>query len=368
MLNRFKHCLFKPHKALLMLYVLYTLVGLSCGKRMPPLPPIERVPQKAQIQGVQRGSNVLLEWQMPSRNAADGSLLNIDRVDVYRYAEPSSVTLSLTEADFEARSTLISALKLSSDDFGPGKKKTFADKLAFAGQPVRLIYAIRFVNSSGQKAAFSNFLLVEPTSKVANIAENLSAANTEPAIYLKWSPPSANIDGSTPANIVGYNIYRRNSKSENFVQINSRPVSATEFGDEKFDYGETYEYFLRVVSLGVDGENVESSDSNAVSITPKDIFPPSPPESITIAASPTGLSIFFATNPEKDIAGYKIYRSTDKDQDLKNWALQTVEMLKTNTFHDKRVESGKTYYYYLVAIDKFGNVSKNSEIVSETLP
>ena len=39
-----------------------------------------------------------------------------------------------------------------------------------------------------------------------------------------------------------------------------------------------------------------------------------------------------------------------------------------NTFQDTRVESGKTYYYYLTAVDKAGNVSGTSEVVSETVP
>jgi len=38
------------------------------------------------------------------------------------------------------------------------------------------------------------------------------------------------------------------------------------------------------------------------------------------------------------------------------------------TFTDENVESGKTYYYYLEAVDTSGNVSPKSEIVSETVP
>jgi len=53
---------------------------------------------------------------------------------------------------------------------------------------------------------------------------------------------------------------------------------------------------------------------------------------------------------------------------LTEWTLLTPDLLKTNTFQDTRVESGKVYYYYLTATDKFGNVSKPSEIVSETVP
>jgi fibronectin type 3 domain-containing protein len=365
MLNRFKHRRPYALKAVTVLIALYMLICLSCGKRMPPLPPVERVPQKVQIEGVQRGNTVLLNWMMPARNASDGSVLNIDRVDVYRYAEPSSTKLSLTEQEFESQSTLISSIKFSKDDFGL-KKQTYSDKLEFAGQPIRLIYAVRFVNSSGQKAAFSNFLLVESTSKVANSPSDLTAESTEAAVVVRWIAPIKNVDDSEPVNIVGYNVYRRIGETDLFKILNPSPISGTMFSDDTFEFGKKYEYFVRTVSLGVDGETVESIDSNVVKTNPVDVFPPSPPSAITIASAPNNLSIFFATNPEKDIVGYRLYRSTDPKLPYPNWTLLTAEILKANTYQDKKVEAGKTYYYYLTATDSAGNVSERSEIVSET--
>ena len=44
-----------------------------------------------------------------------------------------------------------------------------------------------------------------------------------------------------------------------------------------------------------------------------------------------------------------------------------IKIETQNTFQDTDVESGKTYYYYLTATDKFNNVSDPSEIVSETI-
>ncbi len=367
MLKALKHKSFYTPKALILLMVLYMLMALSCGKRMPPLPPVERVPQKVEILGEQRGNVVMLSWTMPARNASDGSILNIDRIDVYRYAEPSNLTLSLTEEEFSSRSTLISSIKFSNSDFGL-KKQTFSDRLEFAGQPIRLIYAVRFVNSLGQKAAFSNFLLIEPTAKVAGNPDNLRAETTEPAVILRWTAPQVNVDGSTPVNILGYNIYRKVKDAETFILINSSPVSAETFADELFEFGKNYQYFIRTVSLAVDGEPVESLDSNIAEISPVDTFAPSAPSAITIAAAPNNLSIFFATNPEKDIAGYRIYRSTDQKLPLSDWSLLTPEILTTNTFQDRQVLSGTTYFYYLKAIDTAGNISEPSEIVSETAP
>lgn len=288
-------------------------------------------------------------------------------MDIYRLAEPLGSSFSLTEDEFSSRSTLISSKKIDEQDFQL-KKLTFSDQLEFAGQPVRLIYAIRFVNSSGQKAAYSNFLLVEPTARIARTPADIKAQIVEQSVNIIWTAPQSNVDGTTPVNILGYNIYRIINDSDSSKLLNPKPITEHIFADKTFEFGQKYRYFVRTVSLGADGETVESLDSSEITVLPLDIFPPAPPSAITIAAAPNNLSIFFATNTEKDIAGYRVYRSKDKNIPVNEWENLTPDLLTTNTFQDKRVESGQLYYYYLKAFDKTGNVSEPSEIVSETAP
>ena len=145
-------------------------------------------------------------------------------------------------------------------------------------------------------------------------------------------------------------------------------MSDRTFEDEFFEFDKPQFYFVRAVSVGTGGEPIESRESNIVQLLPKDTFAPSAPSAITLAASPTTISIFFVTNPEKDVAGYQIYRSEDQNLDKAKWQLLTPNLLTTNTFQDSKVESGKTYYYYLTATDRAGNVSTASDVVSETVP
>ncbi|MFV0389881.1 MAG: fibronectin type III domain-containing protein [Pyrinomonadaceae bacterium] len=337
----------------------------ACGKRMPPLPPVEQVPQRVDIFGEQIGTQVVLNWRMPSRNAPDGSVLNIARVDVYRLAEPLSSPLTLTEEEFDTQSTLISTIPVSVKDFAL-KEMTFTDTLKFAGQAARLRYAVRFVNSSGQKAAYSNFYLIEPISAVAKRPNNLTAKLSQAEIRLAWNAPEENEDGTKPPNVLGYNVYRSSTGGENAMKLNAAPVTDTHFSDTLFEFEKSYEYFVRTVSLGNEAIPVVSLESNVLLIEPKDTFAPSPPNSITIAAAPNSISIFFASNIESDINNYKIYRSTERDSPVENWQLLTPNGIETTTYQDKKIEPGKTYYYYITATDKDGNVSMPSEVVSET--
>lgn len=354
-------------KAPLALIAVVLLTGLSCGKRKPPLPPRERVEQRVELSGFQRGNQIILAWKMPARNAGTGSVLNIDRADIYRLAEPLSAPQALSEEEFASRSTLIASLKIGDADFGL-KTLNFTDTLQFAGQAARLRYGIRFVNAAGQKAAFSNFFLFEPTARIAGAPTSLSGVVSQDAIKLDWEAPLTNVDGSTPVSLLGYNVYRSASDKVAGKLLNQTPINDTDFDDPFFEFDKALFYFVRAVSVGTGGEPVEGSESNILQLSPKDTFPPSAPSAITLAATPTTISIFFATNPEKDVAGYRIYRSENSDVDKKQWQLLTADLLATNTFQDTRVASGKTYFYYLTTTDKAGNVSGPSETVSETVP
>lgn len=346
--------------------MLAVLLVPACGKRKPPVPPKERVAQRVEISGFQRGNRVLLSWKMPARNAAKTSVLNIDRADIYRLAEPVDSPLTLSEEEFANRSTLIAALKITDDDFSL-KTLQYSDELQFAGQSARLRYAVRLVNSSGQKAPFSNFLLIEPTVRISQPPIDLVASTTQDSITLNWKAAEKYIDGTPLGPILGYNIYRSPSEKEPARLLNKTPITETSFEDELFEFGKDYFYFVRAVSAGVEAQPVESAESNILKIRPTDTFAPTPPTAITLAVGTNVISIFFAANPERDIAGYRLYRSTDKALEMSKWELLTTELLVRNTYQDTRVESGKEYSYYLTAVDTAGNVSEPSEIVSETL-
>src|SRR5437868_7885844 len=102
-------------KILLVLAASVLLIG--CGKRGLPVPPKERVLQRVEISGYQRGNQVILSWKMPARNASPGSVLNISRADVYRLAEPVTAPQQISEEEFANRSTLIAAMPITNADF-----------------------------------------------------------------------------------------------------------------------------------------------------------------------------------------------------------------------------------------------------------
>lgn len=354
---------------------LLAVVGLAvtgCGKRRPPLPPIESVQQRTELlSGAQRGNQVILSWPAPRRNAPDSSVQSIRRIDVYRLAEKPNAPLPLTEDEFSAKSTLIGSVTYEQIQ-NAGETLTYIDRLELAGQPTRLRYAINYVNAAGQRAAFSNFLLIEPAARIAQPPSIIATGkeNTEEGVVIRWQPPAANIDGSTPLNLLGYNIYRIDESQTDSGQtpINNALLTATEYVDKSARFGETYRYVVRSVSLGTEGAQVESLNSNILAVPRPDTFAPSAPSALSIVAAPGRISIFFAANPEPDVAGYNIYRSIDENLAKERWTKLNNTLLTRTTFQDERVEPGKRYYYYLIAVDQAGNISTASEVVSEVVP
>jgi fibronectin type 3 domain-containing protein len=193
---------------------------------------------------------------------------------------------------------------------------------------------------------------------------------SEDAIRVAWQPPTANIDGSTPVNLLGYNVYRldESQNETNQTPLNSAPISGTEYADKNFKFGNNYRYIVRSVSLGTEGAQVESLNSNSLPVSPRDTFAPSAPGPVRVGPSLGRLSLFLTANPEPDIAGYNIYRTTDPNIPKENWTKLNQALLTRTTFQDEKVESGKTYYYYVTAVDQAGNVSPPSDVVSETVP
>src|SRR5712691_10697032 len=108
------HALPVTRQLLILFAVLVLCLAPTCGKRKPPLSPIERIPQRTEsLSGAQRGNQVILSWLAPRRNAGEGSVQSIRRVDVYRVAEKPNAPLSLTEEEFAARATVVGSVLYS---------------------------------------------------------------------------------------------------------------------------------------------------------------------------------------------------------------------------------------------------------------
>jgi len=337
----------------------------ACGKIGDPLPPIPRAPLVvSELAATQSGNRITLTFPLVRTPRSE----RLGRIDIYRLTEPINAPPGLTEEDFSARSTIIHSIPAEQI---PDKSATitYPDLIDFKNVPgnTSYRYAVRLVNQAGRAAGFSNYATVTLLTGIAQPPTDLRTQLSQTELVLTWSPPAANENGTKPANVAGYNVYRR--AGEAVSKLNAQPVRGPRFIDRSFQFGTRYEYFVRSLSLTLSGARVtnaiESNDSAAVTITPKDIFPPSAPTSITIASINGVVSLFWPSNPEPDLAGYNIYRSEDEQAPPEKWVKLNAQLHTPTSFQDNKVQVEKRYFYQLTAVDNAGNESARSATYSE---
>jgi hypothetical protein len=119
------------------------------------------------------------------------------------------------------------------------------------------------------------------------------------------------------------------------------------------------------------GHDLESSDSNPASITPRDIFPPSAPQGLVVVFVPklgetaAHLELSWAINSETDIAGYNVYRS---EQDVTLGTRLNSELLLTPAFRDMSASAERQYFYTITAVSRSGNESSPSASATGEIP
>ncbi|QQS46907.1 MAG: fibronectin type III domain-containing protein [Acidobacteriota bacterium] len=350
--------------------ILLITAGIGCGKIGDPLPPIPRAPLVVDELAVsQVGTQLVIRFPFVRTQRSRA----LERIDVYRLVESTGDPTGLPQEEFSRRSTIVTSITV---DRIPLNRSVieYADPLDVQGGPAdrRYRYAVRVVTADGVTADFSNYATIVPLFSLALAPAGLRTRQTETEIEIIWDPPAGNEDGSRPANLAGYNIYRRlEGAGETFIGLNPQPITENRYADRNFLFGSKYEYVVHSVSTlpAAAGETgaVESNPSPVLAYSPIDNFPPAAPVSVTIASINGIVSIFWPLNTEPDVAGYLIYRSEDETIPDAQWMKLTPQLHKTASFRDERVQIGKQYFYRITAVDVYGNESARSAAVSEVV-
>jgi len=337
----------------------------ACGKIGDPLPPIPRAPLIIEELNVaQQGTQLILSFPLV-RTARSPKL---QRIDIYRLIESVNDPAGLPQEAFSAAAAVSASIEQI-----PTQTSTITYRdpldLKTAARNRRYRYAIRLVNAAGQAADFSNYATAEPLLDLSLPPTDLKATQREKEIELSWAPPAANESGTSPANVAGYNLYRRTGES--VVRLNAEPLQQPRFIDRNFAFGAEYQYTVRALSLlpgnAAVSAAIESNESAPLAHTPKDTFPPAAPGPVTIASIGGIVSLFWPLNQETDVAGYNLYRAEDETTPPDRWITLTPQLHKTASFRDDRVQVGKQYFYQITAVDIYGNESARSATVSETV-
>jgi hypothetical protein len=354
-----------------------------------PGEPTERKPRVpapvSDLAATQQDDNVILSFTLPRQSVDRRPLKETPAIEIYRdFAPVSAGSAPNAPANPTPLVTIPSAMVDQYDDRGHIRYVDSLEREDFTRHPgAQAIYMVRTRASTKKASANSNLaaLRIEPA---ADPMTDLRAEVTHQGVVLTWTPPQKTLTGSV-APIVSYRVYRSEPESQSQSATLNPPKEASQansplahigdipappFGDPQIKFGNTYTYSVRSVAQYEDLQ-VESADSNLVTLTPQNTFPPAAPQGLLVVFVPTqsGAPAYFdiswSISPDNDIAGYNIYRT---EQEGAPGNKLNPQLLLTPAFRDMNVVPGHRYFYTVIAVDRAGNQSPASAAASGEMP
>jgi hypothetical protein len=328
-----------------------SLFALGCGAVGEPRPPLLNIPERADdFVARQTPEGIVLEWTWP-RVTTEGVLLNdLAQFDVYGFElAPGS---PLPDAGlFERESRPLASLR--GDDLKPysaGQRLRF---VLGAGPLMgkRMALGVRAESRRGRAVGFSNLALIQVTEPPGQPGKP-SVTLTRGAIVVEW----AAVERAT-----SYVVERSSDPAGPFQEIGR--ADSTRLRDTAFGMDETYVYRVRAIAGTAAGE-VEGPLSEAVSITPHDIFAPEKPAGLRAVATETSVELSWEQNAEPDLAGYRVRRRQQGSEPV----VLNEALLESPSYSDHEVARGLQYSYEITAVDDEGNESTPSEAIAVRVP
>lgn len=364
----------------------------------------------------QQGDAVVLTFTLPTKSTDQDSpsLAAPPSVEIYSGSLAPGAVLP-KNPDTRLVNTIPGAMTKNYQIAGHFQFSVPFDAADVARAPgMQQLYQVRTRASKGGLSQPSAMLALRVYPSPAAI-DDLRAAVTEPAIVLNWTPPDRSSTGAALASALSFRVYRvevhmppaavPNNAAPNGVPNKAAPgaagalptppspdlslslqplapvlappasaagapASPAEYRDTVFEFGHIYLYSVRsVISYGSD--EVESADSNLVTVSAKDVFPPAAPQSLlavftpAAAGMPPYVELTWAINSEPDLAGYIVYRSDQADSSGQRL---NPDLLPAPAFRDMSAQPGRRYFYRVSAVDTSGNESAPSAVIAIDVP
>lgn len=169
---------------------------------------------------------------------------------------------------------------------------------------------------------------------------------------------SAAVSWAKSADADGYTVYRADAKAKTFKAVKTVAAKTAAWTDTKLKTGTKYTYKVRAYKN--DGQDkLYSTYTAAKSVTPQLAKP------VLSKAKAGKKSVTLTWKKVAGANGYKVYRADKKNGKYK--AVKTVSKASAVSYADKKLKTGKTYYYKIKAyrtVDKQAKYSSYSAVKS----
>lgn len=219
------------------------------------------------------------------------------------------------------------------------------------------VYQVNLVDARGRAGVVSGLARALRVGLPA-VPQGLVAELGDRQVDLSWKPVDTLENGQPTSDKIGYIMYRKEGGLPPRA-LNERPMSQTGLLDRSVAPGQTYAYQVAAARI-IGSYLVVGRPSPWIEASARSLQPPSPPTGLVGASLADGIYLRFTPSPQQDIAGYNIMRATAKEGP---WTQINPVLNRDNTFVDKDVKVGATYYYRVVAVNDGGLTSQPSEVI-----
>ena len=337
---------------------------------MAPEAPLLVIPARPEpLQVSQEGGDVVLRFPFPTKTVQGTPLTNLTKVTVFREVVPAqpgarapepakdSAALEREEKLFRQRAGIVRELdRAGLDEVTVGSEIVVRDSMV----PLFLEKRLGRVFLRYGVAATRDRKRVSPLSPLVSIVPRvppteplaLVATVEEGRVCLEWLEPAGMVDGTVPAAVAGYAVYRRDAADEAYDEWLG-VIPRSPFVDENAAAGRKFVYTVRGAPTA-DLPPVLGPAADEVLVDTRDVFPPEPPDGLLVLAESGGNRLIWNPGLARDLAGYRVWARDGEGA----WR-RLADGLKDPAYLDTGAPRGRRYG--VTAIDASGNESRREE-------
>lgn len=356
---------------------LLAALGTGCGKKLPPLPPLQVIPARVEPLTVsQQATDAVLRFPYPRKTVTGAPLDGLTRVTLFREIVPApqgapppppaeGPAKEREEKLFLARAERLGNLgRAELDEATVGGELVVRDPLhaLFAEKRlgrVFLRYAVTATRDRRSVSPLSPIVAMKPLLPPGPPL-TLAAVVEASRICLEWKAPVEMLDGSSGVHVAAYAVYRRDDVPGS-DPVYDQPVGVATRGpffvDEAVSPGRRYVYTVRAAPapgppfvLGPPAEEVLADT--------RDVFPPPVPQGLLLLRETGGVRLVWSPVQAGDLDGYRVYRR-GAGGSLSPLAARVTE----TSYFDAGAPPDASYA--VSAVDKAGNESPRAEAAPE---
>lgn len=361
------------------------VVLAACGKKGPPQPPLRPVPDRiADLKARYADGRVELTFTVPPANADGTTPAAIERVEIYRLAGDVAAPPAPPP---------VQPVQPPARGVPPPPPPGIGPAQIVQPANLRATILIRLPQQDEPAAKPAPAAPVQPAAgEIATFVDDVPAGTSDAVVWRyvaigvagrnRRSQPSPTVAvplGTRPTAPSGVRLdynerellvaWTAAAPGDRFVVLDatdrSKPGPLPRLTAEPVP-GPTHslpvvfgrQICVAVRTVSVSGAvTTESVPSDAVCETPVDKFPPPAPTGLIAQADQGAVSLVWGASSSLDLAGYLVLRTAVPGDTLQ--PLMTTPIAATS-FRDTTVRVGATYIYAVVAVDKSGNRSSES--------